>query len=280
VCPEPEQLAAYVDGRVTAEERAAIQRHLADCEDCREVVADAVRLRDESHIRVLPFWRRRKAQAIGGGILALAASLILVVQVRPELNPFRGPTPYEELIAASGTSRTIEARLAGGFPHASPRRATRSQQLAVPSAELRAAAARVEQHAARDSAPARQHELGVAQLVMGQYDRAVTTLEGARNRSNDDPRLLNDLAAAYLARARTYGTADDISRALSAADAALAVDPTLAEAWFNRALAFEYFSKRVEAAAAWRRYLEIDPTSPWSDEARWRLSSLRVDEIR
>src|SRR5262245_3898940 len=82
---------------------------------CRDVVAETLRLGGEAvgAGTVLPFWRRPKVRAVGGGVLAVAASLLLMLQVQPQLNPFRGPTPYEELVAAVGTNRTIEARLSG-----------------------------------------------------------------------------------------------------------------------------------------------------------------------
>ena len=41
-CPEAEQLAAYADGGLGAEERQATERHLADCADCRAVLAETM----------------------------------------------------------------------------------------------------------------------------------------------------------------------------------------------------------------------------------------------
>ena len=37
-------LAAYLDGNLTAKERAGIESHLAYCDDCRELVALAVKI--------------------------------------------------------------------------------------------------------------------------------------------------------------------------------------------------------------------------------------------
>src|SRR5215471_6052156 len=39
-CPGPEQLAAYVDGMLAPADRTDLDRHLAGCADCREVVGD------------------------------------------------------------------------------------------------------------------------------------------------------------------------------------------------------------------------------------------------
>jgi len=40
VCPDETALAAYVDGNAGAEERAAIEQHLCDCDRCRTVVTE------------------------------------------------------------------------------------------------------------------------------------------------------------------------------------------------------------------------------------------------
>lgn len=46
-CPQPETLAAFVDGRSSAAERARVIEHLDACEACREVVAEAAAVADE-----------------------------------------------------------------------------------------------------------------------------------------------------------------------------------------------------------------------------------------
>jgi CHAT domain-containing protein len=273
-CPDPRQLAAYVEGRVTAGERAAIQAHLADCDECREVVADAVRLGDEpSSGKVLPFWRRPRARAIGGGVLALAASLILVVQLRPELNPFRRPTPYEELVAAVGTNRVVEGRLTGGFEYGPLRTARRSGgSAALSSYEVLAAAARISSEAGREASAGNLHALGVARLLTGDVDSGIQALQDAADLQPNRAAFQNDLAAALLAR----GSADrprDFALALAAAERALRADSALSEAYFNRALALEKMGLHEAALKAWQDYLSRDGTSGWSSEAKRRAGA-------
>jgi len=267
-CPEPEQLAAYVDGRVTAEERASIQRHLADCEDCREVVADAVRLRDESASRVLPFWRRRKAQAIGGGILALAASLILVVQLRPELNPFRQPTPLEELVTAVGNNRTVEARLSSAFAYGPLKSPTRGESHS--SVAVAAALSRLEDTARSQPTSENLHAVGVGYIISGRHDLGVRQIEAAIAGDTENSRFHNDLAAALLSRGRATGADDDFQRAVTEAKRALDISPGLKEAQFNLALAYEYLNRQTDAEREWRLYL-AQGDDAWSAEARARL---------
>ncbi len=42
-CPEPERLAEYLEGASSDSERQAIEAHLADCRDCRRIIALIVR---------------------------------------------------------------------------------------------------------------------------------------------------------------------------------------------------------------------------------------------
>jgi tetratricopeptide (TPR) repeat protein len=277
-CPSEQQLAAYVDGRLGAAERAAVQQHLADCDDCREAVAEAVRLRRESGGgTVLPFWRRRSVQTVGGGVLALAAALILVVQLRPELNPFRRQTPYEELVAAVGTNRTVEGRLSGGCGFGPLRSPTRSGSRSdAASYDVLAAAAKLRQLAADSPSREHLHALGVAELILGDAESAVVHLERARG-EQPSARLLSDLSAAYLARGSNVDRSAGAT-ALERAEAAIALDPRLPEAYFNRALALEYLGRRDRARAAWDDYVRVDPSSEWSGEARRRARRLSEDE--
>jgi anti-sigma factor RsiW len=42
-CPQPERLAEYLEGLGDKAERQEIEAHLADCRDCRRIVALIVR---------------------------------------------------------------------------------------------------------------------------------------------------------------------------------------------------------------------------------------------
>jgi CHAT domain-containing protein len=77
-----------------------------------------------------------------------------------------------------------------------------------------------------------------------------------------------------LERARRGLRPDDLPRALAAADRARHLDPSLKEAWFNRAATFSMLSLRTEARSAWVEYLKRDGVSPWAAEAKSRLDEL------
>jgi tetratricopeptide (TPR) repeat protein len=279
-CPDAEDLAEYVEGRLSGGARARVEAHLADCEMCRDVVAETLRLGGEAvgAGTVLPFWRRPKVRAIGGGVLALAASLLLLVQVQPQLNPFRAPTPYEALVASVGSTRTIEPRLSGGFAYAPLAAVTRGGGESPSSTDFqkRAAEAELRNRANADPTPFNLHRWGVGLVMLGDFDNAITQLDRAAAGLSEEAAIQNDLAAAYLARSRAEGSADDSEKALAAADRAIALEPNSAEAHFNRALALEQLERRQPAVAAWRAYLGIEPNGGWAEEARRHVSELEA----
>jgi anti-sigma factor RsiW len=53
-CLEPEQLAAYVDGKLTPAERTIIEHHLAECIQCRRVMEIMIKSQSEVPSHLLP----------------------------------------------------------------------------------------------------------------------------------------------------------------------------------------------------------------------------------
>jgi tetratricopeptide (TPR) repeat protein len=122
--------------------------------------------------------------------------------------------------------------------------------------------------------PSQLHAFGISQLLSGHYDDAAQALRAASREQPANAQYLSDVAAVQLERARLGLRPDDLPRALAAADRARRLDPSLREAWFNRALAASALSLTAEAKAAWAEYLKRDSSSPWATEARARLAEL------
>jgi len=121
---------------------------------------------------------------------------------------------------------------------------------------------------------------GVAYLALGSLDAAVDALEDAAQQLPDHASGQSDLAAAYAARAASDDRAEDWPRALAASDRAIALDATLPEPRFNRALALEGLYLSDEALDAWDRYTTFDATTPWAAEARTHARALREKRRR
>lgn len=116
-------------------------------------------------------------------------------------------------------------------------------------------------------------QLASMNLAAGRFDRAVSQLQRvARHRS--DALLSNTMAAALLERGLKRSSAADLVAGLEWVERALQFRPNSLEARFNRALLLEALSLRERARAAWHAYIDVDPYSYWSDEARHRLMLL------
>jgi hypothetical protein len=275
-CPSPEDLAAYTDGRLPRAQRAELELHLADCDTCREVVADTVVLAQQPLGSRLWGMPRQRVIAGGGAALALAASLLVAVTVQPDLLPFDRRPDYAPLVAAVGQNRTVEGRLTGGFTYAPMKRATRAaRQARDEDFALLAAKGELEARAQARPTAANRHAAAVAQLVAGDSEAAVVALEAVVAEEPSEAAYHSDLSAAYLARGTDWGRREDFEKARAAAERAVVLDPALDEAYFNRALALEALGEEREAEAAYRRALGRDPQSPWNAEITMRLEQVR-----
>jgi tetratricopeptide (TPR) repeat protein len=204
--------------------------------------------------------------------MAAAASLLVTVGVIPF---GRGPD-LEPLMAAVGQNRTVEARLTGGFQYAPLRRTTRAARGAMSEDfAVLAATSALQERAEQEPTAANRHAAGVAQLVAGNHEGAVTALESVVADEPERAEYFSDLAAAYIARGRASDNRADFEKANAAAERAVTLDPRLDAAYFNRALALEALGETREAEAAYRRALTRDPESPWNAEISMRLDQLR-----
>lgn len=301
-CVHSETLSAYVDGKLEVRERAQVTAHLASCSDCYDLVSEVLRIQKEllavrpvmgaaPEVSAAPVplpsgdtvvrgaFGRRKAIWGVAGVLAAAAAVVLVVRLQPTWWTGGVDPKLADLVDAVGEERTVEARLTGGFKHGPLRSPMRSGGRLGPTANwsLLAAAGRIREVAEKSSTPESLHAAGVASLLVGEYDEAVKTLEAVAARRAQDARVSSDLSAAYLARSAQLDQPDDLPRALAAAERSAAIDDSLIESWFNRALALERLHLRAQAIDAWTEYQQRDAGSPWRAESERRLAELRSE---
>ncbi len=277
-CPDLEAIAAYVDGRLSGSGRAEMEEHLAACDDCFTIFSETARSeaelgRAESPVVVARpgFSRWWIALPIAAVLVAAAIPLAAVFRSRRRIRP-----NVAELVAAVGAERPFEPRLTGGFQFGpmAPRYRAAKPLSDTDKWEVLAAAAKIRKHDEASSTPETLDALGAANLVLGKYDDAVSNLEEATLEEPKNARYLTDLSAAYLVRATEKDRADDYPKALEAAEKATELDPSILEAWFNRALALDELPLKSEAAKAWNDYLKRDAKSGWADEARRRLAAI------
>ncbi len=125
-CPEAGVLRAFVEGRLAAEKRDEVARHLASCTSCaRELVAwDEVARRDEktapagetpgparkrTYSPLSAYWFRARPLAYAAA-LAAAAVILFALIAPPFFGPYRRPVIENlKLVTASGSVRSVEA---------------------------------------------------------------------------------------------------------------------------------------------------------------------------
>jgi CHAT domain-containing protein len=285
--PDPALIAAHVDRRLTGDEAARMDAHIAGCQDCYEIYTETVRFglaeEEAEGVRRTAVrageWARRSRFLVTAG-LAAAAALVLGVglfflRVRAPGTP--GPL-VAELARSIGDRRFIEPRLTGGFQYGRLvilRSAEAPKGLDAQPPAVLAAVAHIREKAEGDTSPDALGALAATYLVSGDVAAAVQALESATSQKPDDPRLLSDLAAALLVRAARTDEPADIPKALESAERAIVLKDAPTEAWFNRALALERLHLTDAAKKAWQDYLDRDATSGWADEARQHLETLR-----
>ena len=274
-CPEPATLAAFVEGKLDTAGSSRVARHLVDCPECVSVAGEVSRfLREEAdeqadgeadlpHRRVHPF---AASVAAALAVVCCAAAIWWFVTSQDPLRRLRQA-------AATSPTRSIEPRLAN-FPYArfsSPRAGAAHEK--DPEDPLTAAAEEIADLPARDARA--WHARGVAALLLHDDANAVRCLETASRLTPAEAAYWNDLAAAEIARDGGRGDVRALHAAIAAADRAVAADPALASAPFNRALASERLGLRQQAVEAYARALQADPRSRWAAETRTRLRRLQ-----
>jgi hypothetical protein len=281
-CPEPEVLAAYVDRGLSLAERSRVDHHLASCPQCLALVAGVVRtVADVAEFMphagpAVETASRAVTRRTLVGMLAAAAAVIAVLSAPSLVRPWLDRDAGLVNLVGVGEQRSVLGRLTGGLPHA---------PLGVPSAggqggraaetdRILLAAAKIRESFGERATPSRLHDLGRSQLLAGEYEAAAQSLLAASREQPANARYLNDVAAVQLERARLGLRPDDLPRALASADRARRLDPSLTEAWFNRALALSALSLHAQAQTAWADYLTRDASSAWATEARARLADL------
>lgn len=296
-------LAAYLEGRLPPEDRARVDAEIARDPETYEWVVNALRLSaaaDDEQLAVdptpgpepgpaphpvpepepapspvVPFHRRRAVRTGIGALLATAAALVLMVRVEPGVwQRWTGgdvDSRLAPLVEAVGEERYIEARLTGGFKYGPLRSVTRGPgDLSSKNLALLAAAGELQKKAQEDPSAENLHAWGVAQLLLGDYEASLRTLGDARALDPDNPTVLADLSAAWMARREP----EDVARALDAAQRAMATGQAPSTAYYNRALALEALGLTSRAIEAWEDVRRLDPGTPWADDAARRIERL------
>jgi tetratricopeptide (TPR) repeat protein len=211
--------------------------------------------------------------------LAAAASLVATAGLYLY---WRDPSPPLRMLAEAYTAhRTVELRITGaGY---APLRLDRGGARVAdrPAGLLESEASIVRRLEAHPLDVPWLLAKGRAGLLEWDYERAIAALELARNligssQSALRTQLLVDEATAYFERAEAEGRAIDLSKSADLLGAAIQADGSQPMAYFNRAIVLEKMMLYDSARQDWERYLQLDQSGPWHDEAQRRLSALTI----
>jgi len=135
-----------------------------------------------------------------------------------------------------------------------PPQTQRSSSAADPQAELRARIATLEAQAAEEPENlSLLINLGNAYYDIGDPAKSVEYYERSIKIRPDNPHVLVDCGSMY----RELGQP---RKALELFERAIAIDPEFPQAYFNKGTVLRMeLGDRVGAAAAWRRYLQLEP---------------------
>ncbi|HLY18390.1 MAG TPA: hypothetical protein VKR61_14255 [Bryobacteraceae bacterium] len=306
-CPDEDRLRMLVPGLLDHGEADELLSHAAECDWCGTVLREAVqdlaepataeeqemagkaRLANARNRRSLA---RRLAppeglfQQIAGG-LALwwrraAVGLVAAAAVGGACYQFAwvgSTTATARLLAqAYSEKRSMEMRLPGAsYSQVHVERGTERSLFSASNPLAEAVPYIKHGTEAHPDDPNWLHLEGTADLIAGDYDKAIPELERARSLRPTDTGILTDLGAAYFQKAEAEKSEDSkyyqlAFEALSKGVRLNNEDATLA---FDYALAAERISVVHVAREAWETYLRLDSTSPWAAEARQHLNDLK-----
>src|SRR5580658_4380320 len=191
------------------------------------------------------------------------------------------PPSAEQLLAqAYSEHRTLEVRIPGArYAPMQAERGTGQSDFDKPHSLLKAKDLIGEALSKNPNDPKWLQARARAELLDGNYESAIKSLQRALETQSDSPSLLTDLGSAYFVRAESANRPIDYGRAIDSFGKALAKLPDDRVALFNQALACERMFLYTQAVDDWEHYLRVDPEGEWSDDARRRLTALR-EKIR
>ncbi len=289
VSPEPRcikepEIRKLFEQEMEAPRALELIRHAAGCAPCgrrlRELAFVFSPLEDESVAEIVdqlksstPEWQRATAKRLANAgsssagnwrWWAAAAAVLIAVATGLSWNRLRDLKVEQELAQAYTDRRPFDFRLPDkGFSPVAQKMGS-SSALSVQNRELTKAKADISD--LPESDPRSKWLWGRAEVLEGDDDDAITQLQHLELPGEES---YLDLAVALARRADADPDqrAADWGQALEYVARYLAAHPSSREALYNKALLLERLQHVEDAVAAWDRYLAVDPTGPWAQEA-------------
>lgn len=307
-CIEDSEWVRVAAGLLSERESRELMKHAAQCGHCgpllraaAETLSDDATQAEEALVASLssarPEWQSRmvetlqstgRPQRMGkqktsvwrGPFLwprpayALATVALLVVAGWFGVRMLYPPSAEKLLAQAYTEHRTLEVRIPGAkYAPLRVERSVGASNLDKPESLLRAEFLISERLQKNPGDPVWLQAKARADLLDGNYESAIETLQRALEAQPDSPSLLIDLGSAYAVRSQSAARPIDDGKAVEFLTQALNKRPDDPIALFNRALVYEHLSLYTEAVGDWEHYLRVDPQTEWADDAWRRLAA-------
>lgn len=298
-CPDEDDLFAYFENKLPTHKRARFERHFAQCDDCRELLALVGRESDnrqapltdeavaEQTNRVLGYIQSdernrnkpaQKARSAGGFYisypkLASVGLVICVIAVAVIFLFTQTQKPadaaMDALKLAVKDARYTEARVSGGLAY-SRYAVTRGGGRNDDDLQFSRAIGKLKPADQENASPDDRLVMARVYLSRGTHEDAtlaLAILNQLAARGVETPEALNDTGVAEL-------QLNNYDAAIEYFSKALARSPNYGEALFNRALAEERAHRDSDAVRDWQQFIDQSPDDNWKTEARTHLKSL------
>jgi CHAT domain-containing protein len=221
----------------------------------------------------------RAAAAMAVAVIAIASWFIVLKTRKPDANQSYTETRAQLVQAyVNGDQRVMELRIPGMPWGAAPsgERGTGGQNL---SPQLYLALGTIQTELSKHPQdPYWLQASARANLMAGNYEAAKNNLEDALQRKPGDTGLLLDKATALFVQAKKTGDESFYGKAADGLGDVIRQDPGNSVALFNRAIIYEKMNARDDAIDDLKRFLQLEPDSPWAGEAKSRLNELQKQE--
>jgi CHAT domain-containing protein/cytochrome c-type biogenesis protein CcmH/NrfG len=289
-----------------------LMKHAAQCGHCgpllknaAETISDEATPSEEDLLASLrsaqPEWRKNMAARLRGSVqqgqqkrswwpmvlawptpaYLFAAVAVVTIVTWIGIRTLHPPTVGQLLAQAYSEHRTLEVRIPGAkYAPMQAQRGTERSDFDKPQSLLKAEALIGENLSKNPNDPAWLQARARADLLNGNYDSAIKSLQRTLETQPDSPGLLTDLGSAYFVRAESADRPIDYGNAIESFGKALTKSPDDPIALFNRALACEQMFLYTQAIDDWEHYLRVDPQGEWAEDARKRLADIKQKKER
>ncbi len=297
-CPGPETWVRVAAGLIRGEECAGLLEHAAGCDSCGAELRDAAEyVADDSPApaqkSALPTSDSQRRRGMAAELakrsrfkrrlrvrylLPIAAGILIstVAGTWWMMRPSAVETASRLLAQAYDRQPPFEYRIPEAMPGTPVTLRGAEASLNDRPVEMSEAEAKIQREISRRPQDPRWRALMArADLLQGNYDPAIRTLLELRDARPKNADVLNELGRAYAVRATARSDhRQDFESAVENLNRAVQARPGNSEALFNLALLYTNIQQYSNAEEAWKRYLAVDSSGAWADQARKHLDEV------